>query len=325
MRVMLIGPSFFGYCEMVAAEMKRQGHEVTLVSDRPSDSVAFKSLAKISYSLVSASISKYAAMVEGRLLADEYDMVLFMSGMSFCFTRNQFARIKQASSAKFVLYLWDSLSNCQRVGSCLDLFDKAFSFEPDDCNRYGLGLLPLFYDGAYSHSSVDDEEIEYDACFVGSVHQVSKFNNVRQIANSLKRDGYKVFTYFYMPSRSVAKLRTFFHPEYKEEQLRFEPLSKEEVSSLYSKSRAIIDSPQTGQNGLTMRTMETLGAKRKLITANCSISSYEFFDERNIYIAVEGCSPTKDFFESGYVSLDDAIYEKYSISGFVRRLINLEV
>ena len=62
--ILVMGPSFFGYRDMVAAEFKRMGHAVNTINDRPSESVMFKSLGRISYRLVDSEIAAYAKKVE---------------------------------------------------------------------------------------------------------------------------------------------------------------------------------------------------------------------------------------------------------------------
>ena len=51
---------------------------------------------------------------------------------------------------------------------------------------------------------------------------------------------------------------------------------------IFSDSRCILDAPQAGQVGLTIRTIECLGAKRKLVTTNSDIKNYDFYNENNI-------------------------------------------
>ena len=48
-----------------------------------------------------------------------------------------------------------------------------------------------------------------------------------------------------------------------------------EVMKIFKESRCVLDAPQAGQTGLTIRTIECLGAKRKLITTNKDIVKYD--------------------------------------------------
>ena len=187
-RILLSAPSFFGYRQRVSDELVNQGQRVDCIADRPSEGVVFKSLGRISYGLVDGLIEAHATRVREQILGGAYDQFLYLGGMSFCFTREQFARICEAGKARgtrFVAYLWDALSNCQRFAECADLFDEVMSFDPGDCESGMISLRPLFYGDVYQGLPVGDEaSFDYDACFIGSVHQPSKFEAVSSICQS---------------------------------------------------------------------------------------------------------------------------------------------
>ena len=324
-RILLIAPSFFGYRQRVSDEMARQCHEVSCIDDRPSEGVVFKSLGRISYRIVDRLIDAYARRVCEQVRDGAYDQFVYMGGMSFCFTREQFARIREAGEARgtrFVAYLWDALSNCQRFAECADLFDEVMSFEPGDCESGEISLRPLFYGDAYQGLPVGEEaSFDYDACFIGSVHQPSKFEAVSSICQSLRESGLRVFTYYYMPSKSVEMLRKATDPVYRGVSFEHESISAEQVSDIYARSAAIIDSPQANQRGLTMRTLETLGARRKLITANADVRNYDFFEYGNVAVWDESRGIDAAFFSEPYHELPEEIYDGYSIASFVRSLV----
>lgn len=324
-RILLIAPSFFGYRQRVSDEMARQCHEVSCIDDRPSEGVVFKSLGRISYRIVDRLIDAYARRVCEQVRDGAYDQFVYMGGMSFCFTREQFARIREAGEARgtrFVAYLWDALSNCQRFAECADLFDEVMSFEPGDCESGEISLRPLFYGDAYQGLPVGEEaSFDYDACFIGSVHQPSKFEAVSSICQSLRESGLRVFTYYYMPSKSVEMLRKATDPVYRGVSFEHESISAEQVSDIYARSAAIIDSPQANQRGLTMRTLETLGARRKLITANADVRNYDFFEYGNVAVWDESRGIDAAFFSEPYHELPKEIYDGYSIASFVRSLV----
>lgn len=325
MRILLMAPTFFGYRDRVRDELSRLGHDVECADDRPSETVSFKSLAKISYRLIDGQIARYAMSLREKVAAGDYDLLLFMGGMSFCFTRDQFSSIKSASNARFVAYLWDAFNNCERFGASRDLFDDIYSFEPSDCERYGLRFRPLFFSGAYDGLPlVPEGGFTYDACFIGSMHQPSKFEAVSSICDNLESQGLRVFRFFFMPSKSAAALRRLTNPAYRNVEFSFESLPAEKVAEVYARSKAIIDSPQAGQRGLTMRTLETIGAHRKLITANPDAALYDFASKGDVAVWHGEGSIPPDFFETPYRILPDGVYRSYSIETFVRTLLGDE-
>lgn len=323
-KVLLLCSSFFGYRDKVAQAFRSSGDIVDCFADRPSESVAFKSVGRMSYRFVEPLIAKHARVLEERLSSGAYDRLVYLGGMSFCFSRAQFSRIRSASpGTEFVAGLWDALRNCQRFGRCCDLFDEVYSFEPDDCEKFGLRLRPLFYLDEYTNLPLEPEGgFDYDACFVGSVHQPSKFEAVRGICDELEAQGLRVFRYFFMPSKSVELLRKSAHHAYRRVRFERSPLPAARVAKVYAASKAIIDSPQAGQKGLTIRTLEAVGARRKLITTNHEVLRYDF--SRYGDVAVWGGSSgniASEFFTRSYRELPLDIYESYSIDSFAATLL----
>lgn len=322
-RILMLAPPFFGYCDDVAAEMRRQGVEVDLMSDRPSDGVAFKSLAKVSYGLVQPLINRHFDEVLTKVRETRYDAIFALGGMSWCFDLLQARRLGEKSGAKMALYLWDSAENCQRADAAAPAFDSVLSFDPLDCKRYGFKFLPLFY--TFDPPSFPSgKPYEYDACFVGSVHQVSKFLRVKSMVDRLEAAGARVLKHYYIPSRSAAVLRRAQVPEYREVELTTQPLSREETLVAYARSRALIDSPQAGQRGLTIRTIESVGMNRKLVTANVGVRSYDFFAFGNVIVddGKVDISPAM----SDPEPYPDVIRNSYSVRTWVGRVLEeLEV
>lgn len=321
-KILLIAPSFFGYRKAVQDELVLQGYRVECVDDRPSEGVVFKSIGKISYHLADRKIDAYADALALRISKSDYDLVIYMGGMSFCFSRRQMEKIRNASEAHFVAYLWDSLRNCQRFFDSCDLFDKVMSFDPQDCRDSRISLRPLFYGRNYADLPLRPMKgFEFDACFVGSVHQPSKFNAVLSICKSLECRGFRIFTYFFMPSTSVELFRKVSDPIYRGVEFKHDPLSADQVAHVYSKSIAIVDSPQSDQCGLTMRTLEALGARRKLITVNPDVRNYDFYESGNVFVWEDEEGIDETFFEKQYEILPDCVYESYSIRSFVQCLV----
>lgn len=77
------------------------------------------------------------------------------------------------------------------------------------------------------------------------------------------------------------------------------------------------------QSGLTMRTLETLGAKKKLITSNIDIKRYDFYNENNIFIIEdENLEGINEFINKDYEDINQDIYEKYSLRSWVETIVN---
>ena len=83
-----------------------------------------------------------------------------------------------------------------------------------------------------------------------------------------------------------------------------------------------MDSAQDGQNGLTIRVIEALGAKKKIITTNQDIVNYDFYCPENIYIYNGEINLDSIFFQNDYKTIDEKIYNKYSLSNWLKEVIS---
>jgi hypothetical protein len=87
------------------------------------------------------------------------------------------------------------------------------------------------------------------------------------------------------------------------------------------RSRVILDIQHPAQEGLTMRTIEMIGAGKKLLTTNREVISYDFYDSHNMqYIDRNNPVIDKSFFKTDYRTIDSRIYDKYSIRGWLREV-----
>ena len=61
-------------------------------------------------------------------------------------------------------------------------------------------------------------------------------------------------------------------------------LPSEQLTAKLKQSKTVVDIQHPKQSGLTMRTIEMLGANKKMITTNADIQNYDFYHPNNICI-----------------------------------------
>jgi len=88
-------------------------------------------------------------------------------------------------------------------------------------------------------------------------------------------------------------------------------------------SKCVLDSPQDNQDGATIRVIESLAAKVKLITTNKDLVNYDFYNPKNIYIYDGEFDFENEFFKEPYCDVDEKIYEKYSLRGFLKQIFDV--
>lgn len=104
---------------------------------------------------------------------------------------------------------------------------------------------------------------------------------------------------------------------------RFTPLDKNSLLELYRKSRTVIDIQHPKQTGLTMRCIETVGAKRKLITTNPHIKEYDFYNKNNILV-IDREKPVipPEFLKLPYRKIPSEIYRQYRIDYWLQTIFD---
>ena len=318
-RILFFSAHLFGYQNDIRLAMESVGEIVDYYDERPANNFLVKGVIRINRNLLAGYINHYYNKIIKETLQKEYDYVFFIKGESI--SASNVRRLKQFHpEANFIIYHWDSIANNSNAQNLLPYFDRVFSFDKIDCERLGLHFLPLFYTPDYANIPYYDKEIKYDMLFVGTTHS-DRYKLVKRIEEQIIKMGGLCLTWFYFPSKILyykMKIQNSYLRQIPVHTFHFKPMSKELLLQLYAGSRIIIDVQHPKQTGLTMRCIETLGAKRKLITTNYYIIEYDFYNPDNILVVDRNLPyvPEK-FLNEPYRDTPKEIYESYSIKNWL--------
>lgn len=107
--------------------------------------------------------------------------------------------------------------------------------------------------------------------------------------------------------------------------IHFKMLPLKEAYKIYNQTMCVMDIESKTQNGLTMRTIEMIGLKKKLITTNKDIRYYDFYNEKNFMISDrDSFMLDTHFFNTEFENLDESLYVKYSLSNWINELLGDE-
>lgn len=320
-RILLIMCS--GYSDGIISQMKQMGANVDYLNDKPNDGFICKALGRLQIHLYLSYIEKYYSRQIKRLQNNRYDYILIIRGEYTPIPT--IIKLKQKfKNAKMILYMWDGIENYPTIIRKWRYFDKVLTFDRVDYEKYKnkIGFLPLFYYNAYLpiNNIATDEKYKYDLCFIGTAHD-DRIKIIKKIMGDCARNGNKCFSYFYMPHKLVYlkyKFTSKYFKNVKMSDVSFIQIPFKDLYKIYSESRCILDVENKGQHGLTMRSIEMLGLKRKLITSNKDIANYDFYNENNILI-IDRKNPAIDqhFINLPYELLPNDIYEKYSLANWI--------
>lgn len=317
-RILFLSASLFGYQYEIRAAMERMGATVDYFDERPANTFLVKAMIRINRNFIASYINRYHQRIIDQTAKNQYDTIFVTKGESISATT--LTKLRTAHpQARLVIYHWDSIANNKNALATLPLFDKVFSFDKYDCLKLGANFLPLFYLTDYEQVTQSKREQDIDMLFVGTAHS-DRYKLIKKIT-----DGFRSYLYIYFPSPILYHKMRLSDPALKgtkKSDFRFTALSKGEILELYERSKAIIDIQHPHQTGLTMRSIEVLGAKRKLITTNDHVKEYDFYHPDNVLV-VDRNKPVvdSDFIDKPYHAIDERIYQKYRLDNWIKAII----
>jgi hypothetical protein len=324
-KVLYIGTPIFNYHKKIVSEFEEQGYSVDYYNDRPSESSFVKGIIKIRKSLMRSLIQRYFDKIMSETKEKSYDLIFIVNCKVFTPVMIKQLRDSQ-KSARFVLYMWDSLTLYPNSKELIPIFDKAYSFDLDDCNNIDeLTFMPLFFCKEYQKLGQEDvQEREYDIVSVCTAHP-NRYKTMHELFPTLESKGIRIFSFMFL-NKLQYLYNKMFVPEFKgakSSEFKFKPLSEQENLDVLKKSNTVFDMQHNKQSGLTMRTIETFGAKRKMITTNANVKKYDFYNENNIFVMDEpNLDKIEEFINNKYVPICYDIYKKYSLHNWIETIIS---
>jgi hypothetical protein len=316
-RVLFIAPMFFGYEKLIKAELEAKGAFVDYFNDRPDNGFWTKALIRVDRRLLARKTDNYYKSIIDSTRGKTYDHVLIVRGEAISLRMLQLLRQTQPA-ARLSLYLWDSMHYNPNARKLLSEFDQVFSFDRSDVSEHSkMQFLPLFYAREFERSATWEGTPLYDACFIGTIH-TDRYKVLEKVIENLEARGRKVYVFCYYPSKLLYRLRTLFDSGFRRfgsKYVKFKGMKLSEVVSRISESRVVIDVNRPDQLGLTMRSIEALGAQRKLVTTNSDVVNYDLYDPKSVLVVNrEAPVVTDDFLYFKEQPFAQTLREKYSVS-----------
>lgn len=324
-KVLLIAAQLFNYDKEIHLELQNHGAFVTRYDQRPANDFLTKVFIRLNLKLfIEKKIDNYYANIIKETSAMEYDYIFLVSPEAIDVANLQ--KIKNVQKkAKVFIYMWDSIKNKKQALSLLPLSDKFFTFDSTDIALNNkIMFLPLFYINDYQNISVEDKPL-YDIVFIGTIHS-DRYEIVKSIEKLAAQNNLTMYSYFYSPSRLLFWIKKFTDKNFffiSENDISYKSLTKDDILKIIQKTKSVIDIEHPSQNGLTMRTIEMLGAKRKLLTTNKNICNYDFYNDSNIYLFDRNnITIDKEFFKLDFKEIDKEIYLKYSLKNWIHTIFD---
>ena len=322
-RVLLISNN--GYAKQMQDEVRALGGIIDYFNDKPNDKFFAKFLGRIKFKpYIKYCLARYYDRELRKLERNVYDFILVIRG-----EYTPIAALKEMNelfpNAKKILYMWDSIKNNKRIEKKWDFYDVVWTFDRYDYleNKERLRFFPLFYCEKELPKNVDSMGKKYDLAFIGTGHG-DRISIIKEIKRQCETAGLSFYYYIYIPHILVYFYNKIFNKYFKKVSLsdvNFKSLPLNETYNIYGQADCILDIEAVTQTGLTMRTMEVFGLKKKLMTTNKDIINYDFYEPKNILIFDrQTVKLDESFLRQKYEFLSENIYQKYSLKNW---LINI--
>ncbi|WP_323594717.1 hypothetical protein [Aliarcobacter butzleri] len=322
--VLLLAPKFFGYELEIKKELENLGARVIYFDERPKNDFFTKVFIRLNLkSFISKKIDDYYKNIIQEIKDESIDY-LFLVDVETVPLKFIEKTILMNPKLKVLTYFWDSVKNRKKALEYLAYSNKFFSFDLKDAEAdIRIEFLPLFYIDDYKNIANIENELVYDISFIGTVHS-DRYKIIKKIEEQAKELDLKTYFYFYSPSKILFFFQKLFKKDFKYikwKDVSFKSLNKSDVINIIEKSKCIIDIQHPKQTGLTMRTIEMFGCKKKLLTTNIEIMKYDFYNTDNILL-LDRNNPkiNVDFFGKEYKNLTYDIYKKYSINQWLKTI-----
>ncbi len=320
-KILFLSANFFGYEKAIANRLRELGAEVDFYNERPSDSILSKGIIRVNKNFYLKKIRSYYHKISRETENRDYDFFLLIKGETITFSfLEQFK--KEHPAAKMIYYSYDAVQEYPKFLKLYSYFDENFTFEPKDAHQHNLHFRPLFFIEDYQDIK-QDVDAKYDIVFVGSAHTDRYLigEKLRKICTSTNL---KTYFFYYAQSKAAFLLKKVFDQNLKRfdvKKLNFKKLKHSEITDIYAQSRSVLDINKPFQEGLTMRTFETLAAGKKLVTTNSDIKNYPFFNENLILIIDRNqVEINSEFFKSDSKKINKETLEMITLDSWIECL-----
>ena len=209
---------------------------------------------------------------------------------------------RQVDNLRIIVLYWYPVSRCVNPNKIKGLGCELWSFDPEDCRKYGLNFNTTYYFKDLKLPVSFSKE--YDVFFCG-INKGRK-NKLNEIQAILAKNS--ITSFFYLVDEELPVSERLPRLQYKE------------YLSKLSNANAIMDILQDGQQGMTLRVMEALFFNKKLITNQSSIAKEDFYNSNNIFIiGKDDWNNIKDFMNKPVIKTPEEVLDKYDFFTWLKR------
>lgn len=207
---------------------------------------------------------------------------------------------KKNHNIKITMYYWNVVNESNKFILEDKNIDSFWTFDEFDSKKYNMKFSPQFY---YPYPFNGHSDIKYDVCFLGAAKDREQI--ILNIENTLKNSGLRTNIII---SHSGSNFISYYN-----------------YLTMIFESKSVLDVVGDNQIGITLRCLESIFYKKKLITNNKNIINYDFYEKSNVFIiGKDDIDDLKTFLETKYIDVPERIKNKYSYEQWKKNMNEVE-
>lgn len=325
MKICIISYDFWGYDQYIVETLSKKGinaHHIKIASITHSN-FGERAANALSKTFLNRNLKKERRQQFVLDSLDEhghYDQILVLNPDTFSIFTLE--KIKKHTN-RLITYLYDSLDRVPVSENKLKLFDKIFSFDIADIEKFGFEKLTNYI--YLPHLSNDAQKPEMDLFYITS-YDNKRVSLIKTLAKRLTDLNLKFQIMIIGKKGWKHQFKNMFItiPENLSIIFSIKKICHQKLPEYYQNSKALLDLTRENQYGLSFRVFEALALDKKIITDNEAIKNYDFYNPNNILVLNETCSNLdKDFFNRPYEKIPEDIYYQYTLDYWTDRVFEL--
>lgn len=210
---------------------------------------------------------------------------------------------------RLIYYYWNAITKYSIMPEEISkLGYEVWSFDPEDCERYGIRYNKEFFCDSWYKGLKRQEDFSYDISFIGR-DKNGRMNEILMLKQMIGND-FRWDLYF-----TAGKWwKGFFNKRYQAY------LTYDQMINRQHKAKAVLDFASNKQSSITLRFYDALCNGQKVITNNKNIINDPIYNKENIFVlGIDDLQNLKSFLNKPFQPMDNKVIEECSILGWKKR------
>lgn len=249
-------------------------------------------------------------------LNTSYDLIFDFAGKG---RSNCLELLKKKYKATFILYLWDDMIHNPDFRKNIHYFDKVFTFNKLDAEKYGFFYRPNFYTNEYLYAG---QKKTIDIFYKGTARDMKRSVILKKIIDELNELNLDIS--LFSKGGYIKNCFRVVDAEFFRNHCNAIRLSNQTIAEKSKNAKALIDINFENQNGIGLRPIQALASQSKIITTNPNILNYEIYHPNNIFLLKDDLSnlhELRNFMGLPFLKRNHEEIYHYSIDGFINQIL----